>query len=96
MKELDFNYVTQWDNAVVNTGIKWAENAVVHCPDGSCLQGGLYITYYEAKTDWLAEAIASEVGVDEVIAEVLPDGKEEVVRSLMAQGRTAMIGDGIV
>ena len=42
-----------------------------------------------------AEAIASEVGVDEVIAEVLPDGKEEVVRSLMAQGRTAMIGDGI-
>ena len=42
-----------------------------------------------------AEAIASEVGVDEVIAEVLPDGKEEVVRSLMDQGRTAMIGDGI-
>ena len=42
-----------------------------------------------------ADAIASEVGVDEVIAEVLPDGKEEVVRSLMEQGRTAMIGDGI-
>ncbi len=42
-----------------------------------------------------AEAIASEVGVDEVIAEVLPDGKEEVVRGLMDQGRTAMIGDGI-
>ncbi len=42
-----------------------------------------------------AEAIASEVGVDEVIAEVLPDGKEEVIRGLMAQGRTAMIGDGI-
>jgi len=42
-----------------------------------------------------AEAIASEVGVDEVIAEVLPDGKEEVVRELMTKGRTAMVGDGI-
>ena len=42
-----------------------------------------------------AEAIASEVGVDEVIAEVLPGGKEEVVRMLMEQGRTAMVGDGI-
>ena len=42
-----------------------------------------------------ADAIASEVGVDEVIAEVLPDGKEKVIRDLMAQGRTAMVGDGI-
>ena len=42
-----------------------------------------------------ADAIAKAVGVDEVIAEVLPGGKEEVVRSLMEQGRTAMIGDGI-
>ncbi len=42
-----------------------------------------------------ADAIAAEVGVDEVIAEVLPDGKEEVIRGLMEQGRTAMIGDGI-
>ena len=42
-----------------------------------------------------ADAIASEVGVDEVVAEVLPDGKEAVVRDLMAQGRTAMVGDGI-
>ena len=42
-----------------------------------------------------AEAIASEVGVDEVIAEVLPGGKEEVIRDLMSQGRTAMVGDGI-
>ena len=42
-----------------------------------------------------AEAIAAEVGVDEVVAEVLPDGKEEVVRSLMTKGRTAMVGDGI-
>ena len=42
-----------------------------------------------------AEAIAAEVGVDEVVAEVLPDGKEEVIRKLMEQGRTAMVGDGI-
>ena len=42
-----------------------------------------------------AEAIAAEVGVDEVIAEVLPDGKEEVIRGLMEQGVTAMVGDGI-
>ncbi len=42
-----------------------------------------------------ADAIASEVGVDEVVAEVLPDGKEEVIRELMTQGRTAMVGDGI-
>lgn len=42
-----------------------------------------------------AEAIAAETGVDEVMAEVLPDGKEEAVRSLMEQGRTAMVGDGI-
>jgi len=42
-----------------------------------------------------AENIAKEVGVDEVIAEVLPDGKEEVVRKLMEQGTTAMVGDGI-
>ncbi len=42
-----------------------------------------------------ADAIAAEVGVDEVVAEVLPGGKEEVIKRLMAQGRTAMIGDGI-
>ncbi len=42
-----------------------------------------------------ADAIAAEVGVDEVVAEVLPGGKEEVIRGLMSQGRTAMVGDGI-
>ena len=42
-----------------------------------------------------AEAIAAEVGVDEVVAEVLPDGKEEVVRKLMEHGKVAMVGDGI-
>ena len=42
-----------------------------------------------------AEAIAAEVGVNEVVAEVLPDGKEEIIRKLMEQGKTAMVGDGI-
>jgi Cu2+-exporting ATPase len=42
-----------------------------------------------------AESIAAEVGVDEVVAEVLPDGKEEVIRGLMEQGKTSMVGDGI-
>ena len=42
-----------------------------------------------------AEAIGKAVGVDEVIAEVLPDGKEEVIRTLQANGKVAMVGDGI-
>lgn len=42
-----------------------------------------------------AQAIGREVGVDEVIAGVLPDGKEAVVRRLQQKGRVAMVGDGI-
>ncbi|MER7133259.1 heavy metal translocating P-type ATPase [Streptosporangium saharense] len=43
-----------------------------------------------------ARAVAAEVGVDEVIAEVLPEGKVEVVRRLQAEGRSvAMVGDGV-
>ena len=42
-----------------------------------------------------AAAIGKQVGVDEVIADVLPADKEEHVRRLMAQGATAMVGDGI-
>lgn len=42
-----------------------------------------------------AEAIGREAGVDRVIAEVLPDGKEAVIRQLQSRGRTAMVGDGI-
>ncbi|HZF92409.1 heavy metal translocating P-type ATPase [Streptomyces sp.] len=44
----------------------------------------------------VAEAVAQEVGIDEVIAEVLPEEKVEVVRRLQAEGRTvAMVGDGV-
>ena len=42
-----------------------------------------------------AQAIGKEAGVDEVIAGVLPDGKEEVVRKLKEKGKVAMVGDGI-
>ncbi|MFC9791662.1 heavy metal translocating P-type ATPase [Streptomyces sp. NPDC127584] len=44
----------------------------------------------------VAEAVAAEVGIDEVIAEVLPEEKAEVVRRLRSEGRTvAMVGDGV-
>ncbi|WP_412077947.1 heavy metal translocating P-type ATPase [Streptomyces xanthophaeus] len=44
----------------------------------------------------VAEAVAREVGIDEVIAEVLPQDKADVVRGLQARGRTvAMVGDGV-
>ena len=42
-----------------------------------------------------AKAIGHEAGVDEVIAGVLPDGKENVIRDLQKAGKTAMVGDGI-
>ena len=42
-----------------------------------------------------AEAIGKQAGVDEVIAGVLPDGKEAVIRRLKKQGRVTMVGDGI-
>ncbi len=42
-----------------------------------------------------AEAIGREAGVDTVIAGVLPDGKESVIRSLQGKGKVAMVGDGI-
>ncbi len=42
-----------------------------------------------------AQAVGKQAGVDEVIAGVLPDGKEEVVRKLKEKGKVAMVGDGI-
>ena len=42
-----------------------------------------------------ARAIGEQVGVDQVIAGVLPDGKEAVIRKLQRQGKVAMVGDGI-
>ena len=42
-----------------------------------------------------AHAIARQTGIDEVISDVLPDGKEAAIRTLMKSGETAMVGDGI-
>ncbi|MBQ1371725.1 MAG: heavy metal translocating P-type ATPase, partial [Oscillospiraceae bacterium] len=42
-----------------------------------------------------ANAIAAQIGVDEVIAEVLPEGKEAVIRQLQARGPVLMVGDGV-
>ena len=50
------------------------------------------LTGDNAKT---AAAVGTAAGVDEVIAGVLPDGKEEVIRSLQKSGHVAMVGDGI-
>ncbi len=56
---------------------------------------GVYTVMLTGDKKKTAEAIAAEVGVDEVIAEVLPEGKEEVIRGLLEKGKTAMVGDGI-
>ena len=60
------------------------------------LQGmGLRVVMLTGDNRRTAEAIGREAGVDEVIADVLPSGKEEVIRSLQTAGKTAMVGDGI-
>ena len=56
---------------------------------------GLKVVMLSGDNERTARAIAARVGIDEVIAGVLPDGKEEVIRSLMKDGKVAMVGDGI-
>ncbi len=56
---------------------------------------GLRVVMLTGDNKRTAEAIGAEAGIDEVIAGVLPDGKESVIRKLSAEGKTAMIGDGI-
>lgn len=57
---------------------------------------GLQVVMLTGDSRATAEAVAREVGIDEVIAEVLPERKEEVVKELTARGRrVAMAGDGI-
>ncbi len=60
------------------------------------LQGmGIYVVMLTGDNVHTAKAIGRQAGVDEVIAGVLPDGKESVIRRLMEKGKTAMVGDGI-
>ena len=56
---------------------------------------GLQVVMLTGDNERTAKAIGAQAGVDEVIAGVLPDGKEAVVRDLQADGKTAMVGDGI-
>ena len=56
---------------------------------------GLRVVMLSGDNERTARAIADKVGIDEVIAGVLPDGKEEVIRALMKDGKVAMVGDGI-
>ncbi len=56
---------------------------------------GIRVVMLTGDNERTAAAIAREVGADEVIAGVLPDGKEEVIRELCKKGKVAMVGDGI-
>ncbi|MBQ3795070.1 MAG: heavy metal translocating P-type ATPase [Butyrivibrio sp.] len=56
---------------------------------------GIHVVMLTGDNEITAMAIADQAGVDEVIAGVLPDGKEAIIRKLMEQGKVAMVGDGI-
>lgn len=56
---------------------------------------GIRVIMLTGDNEKTAKAIGKKAGVDEVIAGVLPDGKDEVIRSLQKEGSVAMVGDGI-
>ena len=56
---------------------------------------GMRVVMLTGDNERTAKAIGAQAGVDEVIAGVLPDGKEEVIRKLQEGGKVAMVGDGI-
>ncbi len=56
---------------------------------------GIHVVMLTGDNERTARAIGAQAGVDEVIAGVLPDGKEAVIRSLKKKGKVAMVGDGI-
>ena len=56
---------------------------------------GIHVVMLTGDNARTAAAIGEQVGADEVISGVLPDGKESVIRSLQQRGRVAMVGDGI-
>ena len=56
---------------------------------------GVHVVMLTGDNERTAKAIGAQAGVDEVIAGVLPDGKESVIRQLQQRGKVAMVGDGI-
>lgn len=56
---------------------------------------GMYVVMVTGDNERTAHAIGNEAGVDEVIAGVLPSGKEKVIRSLKEKGKVMMVGDGM-
>ena len=56
---------------------------------------GIRVVMLTGDNEKTAKAIGKQVGVDTVISDVLPDGKESVIKELMAYGKVAMVGDGI-
>ena len=56
---------------------------------------GIHVVMLTGDNERTAKAIGRQAGVDEVIAGVLPDGKESVIRRLQKKGKVAMVGDGI-
>lgn len=56
---------------------------------------GIHVVMLTGDNRRTAEAIGAQAGVDEVVADVLPDGKENVIRQLQKFGKVAMVGDGI-
>ena len=56
---------------------------------------GIRVVMLTGDNERTAKAIGAQAGVDEVIAGVLPDGKESVIRALKEKGKVAMVGDGI-
>ena len=56
---------------------------------------GIRVVMLTGDNERTARAIGAQAGVDEVIASVLPDGKESVIRKLKQKGKVAMVGDGI-
>ena len=56
---------------------------------------GIHVVMLTGDNRRTAEAIGAQAGVDEVVADVLPDGKENVIRELQKFGKVAMVGDGI-
>lgn len=56
---------------------------------------GIFVVMLTGDNERTAKAIGAEAGVDQVIAGVMPDGKENVIRTLKKRGKVAMVGDGI-